>query len=132
MTTNRIFQRPDFELRALKRALTDVTRNARQWGALFGMYVHRELLGRYTAPGASEDETGSLLVGALVQEVDAALAGEVETRLISYGRYLGIEFSFRAQRRRDSTEELLNIRAVVGPCDSDRPILCVTRLDPPF
>jgi hypothetical protein len=68
----------------------------------------------------------------LVQEIDAALEGRIPSRLVSYGKFLAIDFAFLAQRRRTSSEEVLNLRAVLGPCDGSHPFVCVARQDPPF
>jgi hypothetical protein len=132
MPKNRIFERPDCRRRSLKVSLTDVTKTAWQWDAVFAMRVHPELLGKYTAPDIADDEEGYYLVGALVQEIDAALDGRRPSRLVSYGKFLAIDFAFLAQRRRTSSEEVLNLRAVLGPCDGSHPFVCVVRQDPPF
>jgi hypothetical protein len=112
--------------------LTDVTKTARQWDAVFAMRVHPELLGKYTVPNVADDDEGYYLVGALVQEIDAALEGRISSRLVSYGKFLAIDFAFLAQGRRTSSEEVLNLRAVLGPCDGSHPFVCVARQDPPF
>lgn len=130
MANNRSFERPEFTPRSLNAALTNVTTTARQWHAVFGLYVHQEILGKYTAPTVGDDVEGYLLVGALVQEVDAALEGRLSSRLVSYGSFLGIEFAFLAQRRWDSTDEVLNLRVVLGPCDSDHLVAWVFLLKP--
>ena len=130
MTNNRSFEHPDFTPRSLNAALTNVTTTARQWHAVFGLYVHQEILGKYTVPNVGDDVEGYLLVGALVQEVHAALEGRLSSRLVSYGRFLGIQFAFLAQRRRDSTDEVLNLKVVLGPCDSDHLVAWVLRLKP--
>jgi hypothetical protein len=132
MTQNRIFERPDCRRRSLKASLTDVTKTARQWDAVFAMRVHPELLGKYTVPNVADDDEGYYLVGALVQAIDAALEGRIPSRLVSYGKFLAIDFAFLAQRRRTSSEEVLNLRAVLGPCDGSHPFVCVARQDPPF
>ena len=72
------------------------------------------------------------LVGALVQEVDAALDGRMPSRLVSYGKYLALDFTFLARRRRTSSEEVLNLRAVLGPCDGSHPFVCLVRQVLPF
>ena len=106
---------------------------AKRWAAVFAMRVDPEVLGKYTAPNVGEDEDGYFLIGALVQEIDAVIAGQVPiSRLVSYGKFLVFEFPFRAQRRRSSAEEILNLRVVHGPCDSNHPVVCVLKLDPPF
>ena len=132
MPKNRIFERPDCRRRSLKLPLTDVTKTARQWDAVFAMRVHPELLGKYTVPNVADDDEGYYLVGALVQEIDAVLEGRRPSRLVSYGKFLAIDFAFLAQRRRTSSEEVLNLRAVLGPCDGSHPFVCVARQDPPF
>jgi hypothetical protein len=50
MPQNRIFERPECRRRSLSASLTDVTKTARQWDAVFAMRVHPELLGKYTVP----------------------------------------------------------------------------------
>ena len=77
MPKNRIFERPECRRRSLKASLTDVTKTARQWDAIFAMRVHPELLGKYTVPNVADDDEGYYLVGALVQEIDAALEGRI-------------------------------------------------------
>jgi hypothetical protein len=62
---NRIFERPECRQRSLKASLTDVTKTARQWDAVFAMRVHPELLGKYAAPNMADDDEGYYLVGAL-------------------------------------------------------------------
>jgi len=96
--------------RALSASLTNVTKTARQWDAVFAMRVHSELLGKYTAPNVADDDEGYYLVGALVQEIDAALDGRMPSRLVSYGKFLALDFTFLARRRRTSSEEVLNLR----------------------
>ena len=96
------------------------------------MRVHPELLGKYTAPNVADDDEGYYLVGALVQEIDAALDGRLQSRLVSYGKFLALDFTFLARRRRTSSEEVLNLRAVLGPCDGSHPFVCVVRQDSPF
>jgi hypothetical protein len=132
MPQNRIFERPECRRRSLSASLTDVTKTARQWDAVFAMRVHPELLGKYTAPNVADDDEGYYLVGALVQEIDAALDGRMPSRLVSYGKFLAIDFTFLARRRRTSSEEVLNLRAVLGPCDGSHPFVCVVRQVPPF
>jgi hypothetical protein len=112
--------------------LTDVTKTARQWDAVFAMRVHPELLGKYTAPSVADDDEGYYLVGALVQEIDAAIEGRRPSRLVSYGKFLALDFTFLARRRRTSSEEVLNLRAVLGPCDGSHPFVCVVRQALPF
>lgn len=68
----------------------------------------------------------------MVQEIDAAIHGNMPRGLVSYGRFLGIEFPLLVQRKRGSEEEMLNLRAVYGPCDSDKPVAYVFRVGPPF
>jgi hypothetical protein len=51
---------------------------------------------------------------------------------VSYGKFLAIDFAFLAQSRRTSSEEVLNLRAVLGPCDGSHPFVCVVRQDSPF
>jgi len=132
MPQNRIFERPECRRRSLSASLTDVTKTARQWDAVFAMRVHPDLLGKYTAPNVADDDEGYYLVGALVQEIDAALDGRMPSQLVSYGKFLAIDFAFLARRRRTSSEEVLNLRAVLGPCDGSHPFVCVARQDPPF
>ena len=132
MPKNRIFERRKGRRRSLSASLTDVTKTARQWDAVFALRVHPELLGRYTVPNVADDDEGYYLVGALVQEIDAALEGRIPSRLVSYGKFLAIDFAFLAQRRRTSSEEVLNLRAVLGPCDGSHPFVCVAMQDPPF
>ncbi len=76
-------------------------------------------------PNVTDDDEGYYLVGALVQEIDAALDGRLQSRLVSYGKFLALDFTFLARRRRTSSEEVLNLRAVLGPCDGSHPFLCV-------
>jgi hypothetical protein len=132
MPKNRIFERPECRRHSLKASLTDVTKTARQWDAVFAMRVHPELLGKYAAPNLAHDDEGYYLVGALVQAIDAALEGRIRSRLVSYGKFLALDFAFLAQRRRTSSEEVLNLRAVLGPCDGNHPFVCVVRQDSPF
>jgi hypothetical protein len=132
MPQNRIFERPECRRRSLSATLTDVTKTARQWDAVFAMRVHPELLGKYTAPNVADDDEGYYLVGALVQEIDAALDGRMPSRLVSYGKFLALDFQFLARRRRTSSEEVLNLRAVLGPCDGSHPYVCAVRQAPPF
>ena len=130
MPQNRIFERPECRRRSLSASLTDVTKTARQWDAVFAMRVHPELLGKYTVPNVADDDEGYYLVGALVQEIDAALDGRMPSRLVSYGKFLALDFTFRARRRRTSSEEILNLRAVLGPCDGSHPFVCVVTATP--
>jgi len=130
MPQNRIFERPECRRRSLSASLTDVTKTARQWDAVFAMRVHPELLGKYTAPNVADDDEGYYLVGALVQEIDAALDGRLQSRLVSYGKFLALDFTFLARRRRTSSEEILNLRAVLGPCDGSHPFVCVVTAPP--
>ena len=130
MPQNRIFERPECRRRSLKASLTDVTETARQWDAVFAMRVHPELLVKYTAPDIADDEEGYYLVGALVQEIDAALDGRRPSRLVSYGKFLAIDFAFMAQSRRTSSKEVLNLQAVLGPCDGSHPFMCVVTAPP--
>jgi len=58
MPQNRIFERPECRHRSLSASLTDVTKTARQWDAVFAMRVHPELLGKYTAPNVADDDEG--------------------------------------------------------------------------
>jgi len=46
---------------------------------------------------------------------------------VSYGKFLALDFTFLARRRRTSNEEVLNLRAVLGPCDGSHPFVCVVR-----
>jgi hypothetical protein len=131
MPKNRIFERPECGRRSSKVSLADVTETAREWDAVFAMRVYPELLEKYTAPDIADDE-GYYLVGALVLEIDAALDGRRPSRLVSYGKFLAIDFTFLAQSRRTSSEEVLNLRAVLGPCDGSHPFVCVVRQDSPF
>jgi hypothetical protein len=132
MPKNRMFERPKRRRCSLKISSTDVTKTARQWDAVFAMRVHPELLGKYTAPNMANDDEGYYLVGPLVREIDAELDGRIPSRLVSYGKFLAIDFEFLAQRRRTSNEEVLNLRAVLGPCDGNHPFVCVVRQTPPF
>jgi hypothetical protein len=131
MPKNRIFEHPECRRRSSKVSLADVTETAREWDAVFAMRVYPELLEKYTAPDIADDE-GYYLVGALVLEIDAALDGRRPSRLVSYGKFLAIDFTFLAQSRRTSSEEVLNLRAVLGPCDGSHPFVCVVRQDSPF
>jgi hypothetical protein len=130
MPQNQIFERPEYRRRSLSASLTDVTKTARQWDAVFAMRVHSELLGKYTAPNVADDDEGYYLVGALVQEIDAALDGRMPSRLVSYGKFLALDFTFLARCRRTSSEEVLNLRAVLGPCDGSHPFVCVVTAPP--
>jgi hypothetical protein len=132
MPHNRLYERSEFSLSALKASLTDVTRTARQWDATYAMRVSADLLGKYTVPNVTDDDEGHYLVGALVQVIDAALDGRVQSRRVSYGNFLALDIAFRAQHRRTSGAEVLQLRAVLGPCDGDHPVVCVVRLDPPL
>jgi hypothetical protein len=58
MPQNRIFERPECRRRSLSASLTDVTKTARQWDAVFAMRVHPELLGKYTVPSVADDDEG--------------------------------------------------------------------------
>ena len=129
MANNRKFQRPKFKLHSLKASLTDVTETARRWNATFAMCVHSELLGKYTIPDIAADDEGYYLVGAMVQEIDAVIEGRLSSRLVSYGNFLGMEFAFRAQRRRTLAEEVLQLRVFLGPCDGNQLVACVVRSD---
>jgi hypothetical protein len=52
------------------------------------------------------------------------------SRLVSYGKFLALDFAFLARRRRTSSEEILNLRAVLGPCDGSHPYVCVVTAPP--
>jgi hypothetical protein len=130
MPKNRLFLRLEFSVSSVKASLKDVTKTARAWDATYAVRVSGNLLRTYTVPNVSDDAEGHFLVGALVQQIDAILDGRNPCRLVSYGRFLVFDFAFRAQFRRTSREEVLNLRALLGPCDGDHPAVCVVRLDP--
>lgn len=130
---NRIFHHQKFVFRALlKASLVNVSETGWHWNAVYGLQVQGDLLAKYTVPCDADDYEGYTFVGALVREIDAALESEVPSRLVSYGKYLGIEFSITAQRRRDSVIEVLTLRALLGPCDANQLVGYVTRLGPPI
>jgi hypothetical protein len=131
MRYTRIFEKRRYRLKPLRASLKNVTRTAREWGFPFSLRVQPELLRNYTPPQISDDE-GYYLVGQITLLIDAVLHGSLPCRLASHGRYLAFQLRFTAQHRRRDTAESMKLWVLIGPCDSNRPVVCVTRIQPPF
>ena len=130
MKHNRIFRRRSYRLSALRASLRDVTPTARQWGFPFVMRIQPELLRSFTLVDVVDDE-GYYLVGRIALLVDAVLQGRLPRRLVSHGNYIGFNFRITVQHRRKDAPEILELEAVIGPCNGRRLAAYVWLIEPP-
>ena len=131
MRHKRIFTKRGYRLKPFRSSLRNVTRTAREWGFPFALRVEPELLRNYTPLQICDDE-GYYLVGQITLLIDAVLNGSLPCRLESQGKYLAFRLRFAAQHRRRDTAETMKLWVLIGPCDSNRPVVCLTRTEPLF
>jgi hypothetical protein len=120
---------PD-EVSTTHTSFVDVTTIAYDYQFPFKTYVSRDLLRNYTVAGVPDDDEGRLFVEGIVDDILAAITGRIPGTSIGYGTSFAIQFQFLAQHRRRPMPEVLKLRALFGPWDSDPEVYVSRVLEP--
>lgn len=93
----------------------DVTSIAVECRFPFKTRVSRHLLNAYTLPDVGGDDEGRIFVTYLLEEILAAISGQLPANSISYGDNFTISFEFVVQPRQRPMPETLDLCAWFSP-----------------
>lgn len=85
----------------------------------FKTFVSRRLLSAYALPDVEDDDDGRRFVACLLDEIWAAILGQVPTTSISYGNSFALYIKFVAQPRQRPMPEILDLCSWFGPWEPE-------------